>query len=127
MYGSDGASVATALEKQVNLRVTLQLNPEELVTLKTFMDLYEVREPNQALRLAVSMGVATGSRFTELQRLKMRIIVNEIRSWLVTRAAKSYAEIVEELKATGFAIDDELQRAQEEYNAASQNEDKETP
>jgi hypothetical protein len=59
---------------------------------------------------------------SEIQRLKMRVISNEIRDWLMKRASIAYTDITNELKAAGIASADELAKAQQEYAAAAAEE-----
>lgn len=119
LYGNRADALGRAIEKQVPLRINMQLDHEQCKTLREFMNLYEVDEPLAALRIAVEMGVATGSKFSIIQRMKMRVITNEIRSHLIQKAAHAYGSLVDEMKTMGMVVQNELAMAQAEYNAVN--------
>lgn len=126
LYGNRGENLNVAIEKQIPLRISMQLAPDELRSLRDFMDLYDIAEPTHAFRLAVNLCVTTGSKLTEVQRLKARVISNELRDWLLKKTSLAFKGIADDLRAAGIATEEELARAQAEYAAVAHDNEEGT-
>lgn len=123
LYGNKSAALAEALEKNLILRVGIQFSPEECRMLRDFMDLHEVAEPTQAIRLALQLGTAVASKTTVEQRLRSRIVVNEIRDWVQKKVAHALRGVVEELGMLSADAETELARLNEEYAKLTSTEE----
>jgi hypothetical protein len=122
LYGNKAAQLGEALEKGLNLRVGVQFNPDECRVLRDYMDLNDVAEPTHAIRLAIQQGVAIGSQIGVAQRLKTRIVTNEIRGWVLRRMNESFREIIAELGLLSSDADSELMRLNAEYTDLNEDE-----
>lgn len=99
------------------LKVRVQLQGADLEALRDFMVEHDFDDVGTAIRTTIIMATTTGSKFSVVQKLKLRAIIWEVRRWLFQRMRDDATKMMNELQDTIGQTDDELQRTLEELAA----------
>lgn len=96
------------------LRLNVTLDNTELRYIAHLLGEYDLDDPHAAIKVALHIAATTGSRFSAVQRLKMRQIVSETRGWVLNRISEELSKIYDDVTQSTIEAEEELRRVREE-------------
>jgi hypothetical protein len=105
------------IERGATLRLNVSLDAGELRYVGSIMDEYDLDDPHAAIKIALMTLATTGSRFSAVQKVKMRQITLETMMWATAKMKAALSGMLDELDQSSIEPEEELRRLREELES----------